>query len=423
MAKFFFRSVAWVALLFGLVTALFFVLAPPMMDKAMNAVVPHEPYDVSEAAAALHATIPVADLHSDTMLWNRNINKWNKRGHVDLPRMREGGMFFQVFTAVTKSPAGQNYEQNDSDASDNITTLAVAQRWPMATWTSLEERAIYQAQKLHRFADGDDEFLVALTSQDLNDAYLRWQARGGLAQSLADSGDEVDPIALSLIDELNALPTRPSIVVGVLGIEGLHALEGDIEAIDRLFAEGYRLMGLQHFFDNKLGGSLHGTSGDGLSAFGRAAVERMDQLGIVIDVAHASPQTVRDTLALSRRPVVVSHTGFNGHCESPRNISDALMAEVAAGGGLIGVGFWEDVTCDATPAGIADAIVYGVENFGADHIALGSDFDGTVTTTFDSSELVAITDALLDAGLTDQEVRKVMGENVLTFFLAHLPSN
>ncbi|MEO1042076.1 MAG: membrane dipeptidase [Pseudomonadota bacterium] len=423
MARFLFRFVAWVALLLGIVTALFFVLAPPMMDKAMNPVVPHEPYDISEEAAKLHATIPVADLHSDTMLWNRNIHKRNSRGHVDLPRMREGGVFLQVFTAVTKSPAGQNYEENETDASDNITTLALAQRWPMATWTSLEKRAAYQAQKLHRFAEQDDEFLVALTRRDLNDAYLRWQARSGLAQSLDESDGELDAISLSLIEELDALPTRPSIVVGIMGAEGMHALDGDIKAIDRLYDEGYRLMGLQHFFDNKLGGSLHGTSGEGLSAFGRAAVKRMNELEIVIDVAHSSPQTVRDTLALSTRPVVVSHTGFNGHCESPRNISDELMAQVAAGGGLIGVGFWEDVTCDPSPAGIADAILYGVENFGVDHIALGSDFDGTVTTMFDSSELAAITDALLDAGLSDDEIRKVLGENTVAFFLANLPAN
>ena len=147
----------------------------------------------------------------------------------------------------------------------------------------------------------------------------------------------------------------------------------------------------------------------------------MNELSIVIDVAHSSPQTVRDTLALSNRPLVVSHTGFNGHCESPRNISDALMAEIAAAGGLIGVGFWEDVTCDASPAGIADAIIYGIETFGVDHIALGSDFDGTVATEFDASEMAAITDALLDRGVPPGDVRKVMGLNTVEFFLANLP--
>ncbi|MEO1657885.1 MAG: membrane dipeptidase [Pseudomonadota bacterium] len=422
MAKLFTRVVAWVALLLGVLTLLFFVLVPPMADKAMNPVVPHAPYEISDEAAALHETIPVADLHSDTMLWNRNIHKRNDRGHVDLPRMREGGMFLQVFTAVTKSPAGQNYEENDTDAADNITTLALGQRWPMATWSSLEARAVYQAQRLHRFAENDEQFSVILTRGDLSDAYLRWQGRRGLARSLAETGDDLDAIALSLIEEVESLPTTPGIVVGILGIEGSHPLEGDLAAIDRLYDEGYRLMGLQHFFDNELGGSLHGTSATGLSAFGREAVARMNELSIVIDVAHSSPQTVRDTLALSNQPLVVSHTGFNGHCESPRNISDELMGEIVAAGGLIGVGFWEDVTCDASPAGIADAIIYGIEAFGADHIALGSDFDGTVATELDASELAAITQALMDRDVADDDIRRVMGLNTVEFFLANLPT-
>lgn len=421
MVQLFTRLVAWLALLLGIITFLFFAFVPSMADKAMNPVVPHSPYVISDEASELHATIPVADLHSDTMLWNRNIHKRHQRGHVDLPRMREGGMFLQVFTAVTKSPAGQNYDENETDAADNITTLALGQRWPMATWSSLEARAAYQAQKLHRFAEDDDQFIVALTRDDLNDAYLRWQGRRGLDRSLAETGDDLDAIALSLIEEVESLPTTPGFIVGILGTEGSHPLEGDIEAVDRLYDEGYRMMGLQHFFDNAVGGSLHGTSGDGLSDFGRAAVARMNELSIVIDVAHSSPQTVRDTLALSNRPLVVSHTGFNGHCESPRNISDALMAEIAAAGGLIGVGFWEDVTCDASPAGIADAIIYGIETFGVDHIALGSDFDGTVATELDASEMAAITDALLDRGVPPGDVRKVMGLNTVEFFLANLP--
>ncbi|MEM6746395.1 MAG: membrane dipeptidase [Pseudomonadota bacterium] len=422
MADFFTRVLAWAALLLGVIALLFFLFVPALTDGAMNQVIPHEPYEISDEAAALHATIPVADLHSDTMLWNRNIHKRHSRGHVDLPRMRDGGMFLQVFTAVTKSPAGQNYEANDTDASDTITSLALMQRWPMATWGSLEARATFQAQKLHQFAEGDDQFVVARTRSDLNEAYLRWQGRRGLARSVAETGDDLDTIALSLIEEVESLPSTPDFVVGVLGIEGSHPLEGDLGAIDRLFAEGYRLMGLQHFFDNELGGSLHGTSGEGLSEFGRAAVQRMNELSIVIDVAHSSPQTVRETLALSTRPLVMSHTGFEGHCSSPRNISDELMAEIAAAGGLIGVGFWEDVTCDASPEGIADAIIYGIDRFGVDHIALGSDFDGTVTTTFDASEMAAITDALLDAGLSGDQVRKVMGENTVAFFLANLPA-
>ena len=415
MLQILFRLFAWVLLLIGIATFAFFALAPAKFDKQMNVVEPHDPYEISEAALALHATIPVADLHADTMLWNRDIRKRNNRGHVDLPRMREGGMFLQVFTAVTKSPEGQNYEQNETDTADNITKLALAQRWPSETWGSLEARAVHQAEKLQRFAEKSGATLqVVTTGNELRElingfeteacADFRWSQKMALEKQLPDE----DIAACSQ-------------VAGILGIEGSHALDGDLEAIDRLFETGYRLMGLHHFFDNKLGGSLHGTTGDGLSEFGRAAVKRMGELEIVIDVAHSSEQTVRDVLAMSNRPVVISHTGFEGHCSSPRNISDEVMADIAAGGGLIGVGFWSDVVCDASPAGIADAIIYGADKFGVDHVALGSDFDGTVGTELDASELPAITQALLDRGMAPVDIRKVMGGNTVRFFLNYLP--
>ena len=205
-------------------------------------------------------------------------------------------------------------------------------------------------------------------------------------------------------------------------MEGAHPLEGELANLDRLYKAGYRLIGLQHFFDNRLGGSLHGVRGLGLSAFGRDVIKRADELEMIIDVAHSSPQVVRETLALTQRPLIVSHTGFNGHCPSRRNISDDLMREITSAGGLIGVGFWEDVICDDSPAGIAAAIEYGVTTFGEDHIALGSDFDGTVTTALDASELAAITQALMDRQMPPDTIRKVMGENAVRFFLENLPN-
>ena len=106
------------------------------------------------------------------------------------------------------------------------------------------------------------------------------------------------------------------------------------------------MMGLQHFFDNRLGGSLHGESQTGLTAFGEEAVRTMHARGIMIDVAHSSEATVRDTLRVTGGgALIVSHTGFNGHCPSPRNISDETMAMITESGGLIGVGFWSDVVC------------------------------------------------------------------------------
>jgi microsomal dipeptidase-like Zn-dependent dipeptidase len=130
-----------------------------------------------------------------------------------------------------------------------------------------------------------------------------------------------------------------------------------------------------------------------------------------------------DVLAMTTAPVLVSHTGFRGHCDSPRNISDELMVAIAERGGIIGVGYWEAAVCGVSPADIAAAIVYGIGLTGEDHVALGSDFDGGVSTGFDSSQLVLITEALLEAGVDETVIAKVMGGNVLRFIAAGLPAN
>ena len=100
----------------------------------------------------------------------------------------------------------------------------------------------------------------------------------------------------------------------------------------RLYDAGFRMMSLQHFFDNKLGGSLHGESNTGLTDFGREAVRLMDSMGIMIDVSHSSPQVVGDVLNLIDSPLIVSHTGFKGHCHHKRNISDDLIMRIAERG-------------------------------------------------------------------------------------------
>lgn len=370
---------------------LFLTFAPTILDKGQNLVVEHQPYKISPEAQALHSSLLVGDWHADSLLWMRNLSEEYDYGHLDFPRMQRGNLGLQMFTTVTKSPSGQNYELNQTDASDNITLLAMMQRWPTATWSSLAERALLQADKLHRLAANDPDNLMLLRSR------------------------------IDLAEFLQRRQSNPTLIGGLLGTEGSHALDGDLENIQRLYNNGFRMMSLQHFFDNKLGGSLHGTSGAGLTQFGRDAVTEMLRLGIMLDVSHSSEQVVVDTLALSDKPLIVSHTGFQGHCDSPRNISDGLMEQIAAAGGLIAVGFWDGAICGNSPATVAEAIVYGIGLVGEDHVALGSDFDGTVTTSFDGSEMAVITQALLDANLSEQQIRKVMGENMLVYLETYLP--
>ena len=142
---------------------------------------------------------------------------------------------------------------------------------------------------------------------------------------------------------------------------------------------------------------------------------------MILDVAHSSEAVVRDALALTAAPVIVSHTGFRGHCDSPRNLPDALMKEIAARGGLIGVGFWDGAVCEASVEEIAEALVYAVDLIGAERVALGSDFDGATTVPFDASEAAVLTEALLKAGLDEAAIRAVMGENAIRFFSERLP--
>ncbi|MBD91393.1 MAG: peptidase M19 [Halieaceae bacterium] len=380
-----------VSLLAGALVAAFFLLGPQWVDRNANQVSGDPGRAPTPETRALHAQLIVGDLHADSALWGKDLLHRNEWGQVDLPRLIEGGATLQMFTTVTKSPRGQNYEQNATDTADNITLLAMAQRWPPATFNSLFARAMLQADRVRKAATQSPQ-LSLITSQSELSQLLARRARG------------------------------EGVVGALLGTEGSHALDGQLDNIDQLYDAGFRMMGLQHFFDNRLGGSLHGESQAGLTPFGEQAVRNMQKKGIMIDVAHSSEATVRDTLLVTEGDaLIVSHTGFDGHCPSPRNISDETMALITEAGGLIGVGFWADVTCGGGIDAIANAIQYGVERFGVDHIALGSDWDGSVTTPIDASQLPHLTQALLDAGLTQTEVRAVMGGNMARFLAQHLP--
>ncbi|WP_171122896.1 MULTISPECIES: dipeptidase [unclassified Ruegeria] len=389
------RFFKWVGILIAVTVVIgalvFFVFLPPYIEAERNNVIAHAPYDVTNDAAALHETLIVGDLHADPLLWSRDLTERGTRGQVDIPRLIEGNVALQVFTAVTKSPAGQNYEANSAESFDNITLLAVGQLWPLRTWGSLKERAIYQAEKLHQFEAASNGQLKVV------------KTRGDLEQVL------------------EARAAGKPIVGGILGIEGSHPLEGDLANLNDIFDAGHRVFGLHHFFDNELGASLHGQANTGLSDFGREVVAELAAMPVVIDLAHSSPQVARDVIAMTDVPLIVSHGGLHGFCPVKRNYPDDLMLDIAETGGVIGMGYWADVTCgDITPTGIAKMIKAAVETVGEDHVSLGSDYDGSVETAFDTSELAALTSALLYEGLTEDQIRKVMGGNMVRVFRQQL---
>jgi membrane dipeptidase len=384
------RTIAGVALVIVVAAIAVFVVAPPWVEKSFNHTLHPPPYAASERARRLHQKLTIVDLHADTLLWDRDILDRGTRGHVDVPRLIEGNVALQAFTIVTKTPRHQNIDSNASDT-DNITLLGVVEAWPLRTWGSLVERALYQASKLDDAARrSGGKLTVIRTVTDLR-AYLERRAQD------------------------------PDVTAGFLGVEGAHALEGDLANLDRLFDAGIRMMAPTHFTDNDIGGSASGVEKIGLTDKGRELVRRMEAKGMLVDLAHASARTIDDVLVIATRPVVVSHTGVRGTCDNARNLSDGQLRGIAATGGVIGIGYWAHAVCVVDPASIARAIRHAVDVAGLEHVALGSDFDGTTTTPFDASGLVQLTDALLAAGFGDSEIRAIMGGNALRVLEQVLP--
>lgn len=380
------------AVILLLMLGAFFFVVPGQLEKRLNVSLNLPPYMASERAVELHKKLLVTDLHADSLLWDRNLLDRASRGHVDIPRLIDGNVSLQAFTIVTKTPYvwKMNIERND-DKTDNITILAIAERWPTSTWSSLTQRALYQARKL-------------------NDAAVRSDGKFSLIRTSSE-----------LSSYLDRRITNPHITAGFLGIEGAHALDGNLDNVDVLFEAGIRMMAPTHFFDNDIGGSAHGVEKGGLTEKGKEMIRRMEAKRMIVDLAHASARTIDDTLAIATRPVVVSHTGVRGTCDNQRNLTDEQLKGIAGTGGVIGIGYWDTAVCGKDAKAIAKAIRYAANLVGVDHVGLGSDFDGAVTTPFDTTGLVQITDALLGEGFTDEEIGKIMGRNALKLLITNLP--
>ena len=367
----------------------FFAFAPGYIEKNTNVVDGQPLIEVSEEAKALHKTLTIVDLHSDTLLWKRSMLERADRGHMDLPRLQDGNVALQIFSSVTKSPEDQNYDSNPSNT-DQLTALVIGQLQPVRTWGSLLERSLYHAEKLDRAVAGSNAALTKIETASHLDSLLS-----------ARSVDE---------------PTAGAL----FSAEGLHSLEGDIANLDKLYAAGMRMAGLTHFFDNELAGSMHGETKGGLTDFGRDVVRQMEEIGMVVDIAHCSRQCVAEVLSMARRPVVSSHGGVQATCDVNRNLSDEEIRDVAATGGVIGVGYWDGAICSTDPRAAAKAMKHIRDLVGIETVALGSDYDGATTVRFDTSELTQVTQALMDEGFSESEIRAVMGENALRVLRAGL---
>jgi membrane dipeptidase len=321
-------------------------------------------------AQALHALYPAIDLHADTLMWARwigyDVHKKHEPplpraalgGHVDVPRMVEGGMGAQFFGLVSL---------------------------PFARGTRGLARVV-------------DEQI---------DALLESLARRPAAMRLVRTAADL------------AACTREGALGALLGIEGAHALEGDLDRLDAFAARGVRYLGLLHFSSNEAGYPAYGRGrrdDAGLTPWGFELVRRCEHAGVIVDLSHINKPGFLDACRTATRPPIVSHTGVVGAFAHWRNIDDEQLRAVADKGGCVGVIFCPRFVGSDGLEPIVRHIRHIVDVAGEDTPALGSDWDGFIVPTHelrDPRGLPLLTDALLAAGFDQRVIGKILRGNVL----------
>jgi membrane dipeptidase len=289
---------------------------------------------------------------------------------------------------------------------------------------------------------------------DLIDVTFQQVARHAEVLGLASTADDIERLH------------REGKIAILMGVEGGHQIEGDLQMLDIYYRLGVRYMTLTHTKNDELGDS----SGDkpvwkGLSPLGRQAVARMNQLGMMVDVSHVSDQTFYDALAVSKAPLIASHSSCRALCSAPRNMTDDMIRALARNGGVMDINFYpgfvsqayndaygkiEKQVADQLAAAraryaeqgkrlsyveanhieqqltkdlpvpsytaIADHIEHAVKVGGIDHVGLGSDFDGIDSAPRgmeDASKIPALVRELAHRGYSEEDLEKILGGNVL----------
>lgn len=231
------------------------------------------------------------------------------------------------------------------------------------------------------------------------------------------------PEALTLIRSKDSLKSlKPNHVYGLMAAEGAEIFSGSLEELERLYARGLRLVTLCWNYDNEVCDSVAGNSThQGLSDFGRAVIEKMRQLGMIIDVSHASDQTLEDVLAM-KGTVIASHSNCRALCNHKRNLTDRQIVQIAKSGGVIGIAM---VPIFITESGAADMkdVVRHIEHMaslvGTGSIGLGCDLEGypRLPLGFDGVEsLHTLWDELDKLNYSDEAIRGIQYANFLNVF-------
>lgn len=287
---------------------------------------------------------------------------------------------------------------------------------------SFEPRAVGDMRAGHVAAsvmNGVADFqLLALTKGGLKpardfapgEAWSSGERQVGNLRALADDG----LVTLCLRPEDVTAAHGAGQVGAIMGMEGADFIENDPERLAQVFDEGVRMVTLVHYHDNGLGHVMTGTQNDqGLTDLGRQIVSRADDLGMMIDLSHASEPTAFDVLAASRQPVVLTHTHINTPALShPRFVSEELAQAVAERGGYIGA--WPAGIGQTTLAEFIDRIEWLIDVMGEDHVALGSDMDANYKPVLETyRKMPLVVGALLERGHGAETVTRIMGGNFL----------
>ncbi len=208
-------------------------------------------------------------------------------------------------------------------------------------------------------------------------------------------------------------------VAAMLSIEGADVIEGKVGMLGVFHRLGVRMVGLVHSLRNELAdGVADGRTGGGLSELGVEVVEELDRLGILIDVSHLSDAGFWDLIDVAKGPVMASHSNARAVCDHPRNMTEDMIRAMADRGGVMGINFAPGFVhpTRATVQGIVDHIDYIVDLVGPDHVGLGSDFDGIPYTPEgleDVTRMPNITTELVRRDYAEEDVNKILGENHL----------
>jgi membrane dipeptidase len=285
-------------------------------------------------------------------------------GHIDFPRLREGGVDCQVFA---------------------ISSVRARTR-PYALRTAMEMI---------------DLFYSECAAQP--DAITPVTTHGGIVKAASEGK-----------------------VAAMLSIEGADIIEGKVGMLRVFHRLGVRMVGLVHHLRNELAdGVADGRTGGGLSNLGMEAVEELDRLGMLIDISHLSDAGFWDLIDIAKGPVMASHSNARAVCDHPRNMTDDMIRTMADRGGVMGMNFAPGFVHPTRPTvkSVVDHIDHIVGLVGPDHVGLGSDFDGipyTPEALEDVTKIPNITAELVGRDYSEEDVKKILGLNHLRLMKAVL---